>query len=146
MNKNLTFEKPVSSIKQIHEELAAQAARAFYIFYPQIRGTLSPQFSQAISNLLFDEKKEIRGTVSPKLAISTNKLIKNLSFSHFAELITIDDSLKRNTHLLNMLWQEWTISFLFLNINLNYPRRKICKNLLKQKYLKLESKLFGVEI
>jgi len=177
MHKNLTFEKLVSSIKQIHGELAAQAAkavnisltlrnwiigcyiyeyeqggtdraeygehlfarlsnklkeqniaiyhprelrrcRAFYIFYPQIRGTLSPQFS-----------KEMGGTVSPKLAISPDKLIKNLSFSHFAELITIDDSLKRTFYEVECIHGNWSVRELKRQINsLYYERSGLSKD------------------
>lgn len=188
MNKNLTFETLVSSIKQAHEELMAQAAkavnisltlrnwiigcyiyeyeqggadrakygedlltqlsnklkeqnvaiyhprelrrcRAFYIFYPQIRGTLSPQFSKVISNLLSDNKEEIRGTVSPKFAISADKLIKNLSFSHFAELIAIDDSLKRIFYEVECIRGNWSVRELDRQIHsLYFERSGLSKN------------------
>ncbi len=64
----------------IYHPRELRRCRTFYIFYPQIRGTLSPQFSKVISNLLPDNKKEIRGTVSPKFAISADKLIKKSFF------------------------------------------------------------------
>lgn len=182
MNKNLTFAKLVSSIKQIHEDLAAQAAkavnisltlqnwiigcyiyeyeqggadraeygenlffrlsnklkeqkiaiyhprelrrcRAFYLFYPQIRRTLSPQFGKLISKLFFDSKKEIRVTVSPELTVSADKLVKNLSFSHFAELITIDDSLKRTFYEVECICGNWSVRELKRQINSLYYER-----------------------
>lgn len=188
MNKDLTFEKLVSSIKQVHEELAAHAAkavnisltlrnwiigcyiyeyeqggadraeygehlfvrlsnnlkeqkvaiyhprelrrcRAFYIFYPQIRETLSPQFGKLISELFLDSKKEIRGTASPKLTVSADKLVKNLSFSHFAELTAIDDSLKRTFYEIECIRSNWSIRELKRQINsLYYERSGLSKD------------------
>lgn len=188
MNKGLTFEKLVFSIKQAHEELAAQAVkavnmsltlrnwiigcyiykyeqggadrakygeqlfarlsnklkeqkvviyhprelrrcRAFYIFYPQIRGTLSPQFGKLISELVPDSKKEIRGTASPKLEVSADKLVKNLSFSHFAELIAIEGSLKRTFYEIECIRGNWSVRELKRQINsLYYERSGLSKD------------------
>jgi hypothetical protein len=64
------------------------------------RGTWSPTFDfmlpLAIREALTSESgseqaPEIRGTASPELQISADKLAKSLSFSHFTELIPMDD-------------------------------------------------------
>jgi len=76
--------------------------REFYCAYPRIRGTLSPQFDHVLpvdirksltskSNLGL--QTSIRGTASPELHIPMERLITSLSFSHFVELIPIEEPL-----------------------------------------------------
>lgn len=52
----------------------------FYRLYPQIVGTVSPQFKKLIPSYVVSEKV---GTVSPQLHLSAETLLSNLSYSHF---------------------------------------------------------------
>jgi len=48
-----------------------------------------------ISMTANDAAADIRGTLPPELSISPQRLMQSLSFSHFAELIAVEDALKR---------------------------------------------------
>ena len=83
----------------------------------QIRGTLSPE-----SNF------QIRGTVSPELQhadikVSAEKIINKLSFSHFAELIEIEDNLKRIFYEIKCIKNSWSVRELKKQINRLYFER-----------------------
>jgi hypothetical protein len=76
--------------------------RTFYITYSRIVETLSPQFKAIVAGA----RKPLRSaqpagepaiveTASPQSGIAANELINKLSFSHIAELLAIDDPLKR---------------------------------------------------
>jgi len=60
--------------------------RAFYLAYPEIRGTLSPE-----------------------LAISPQRLVQSLSFSHFAELLAVEEPLKRRFYEIECLRGNWSV-------------------------------------
>lgn len=65
----------------------------FYRLYPEIVGTLPPQFE----NLILFEGAEVEkvGTVSPQLQMHPNKLIHQLSYSHLELIVDLEDDLKR---------------------------------------------------
>lgn len=69
--------------------------RQFYTVYPQILGTLSQKSLQLPEQILGTLSQELQ-VAENKLSIEPIKLISNLSFSHFAELIKITDPLKRS--------------------------------------------------
>jgi len=90
--------------------------RQFYNVYPQILGLLSQEFKSFLPNeffatqtTIFDNKKSnsISATPSHKLNNNENeyfvKLLTSLSFSHFVELIKIDDQTKRKFYELLIL-------------------------------------------
>ncbi len=96
--------------------------RQFYLVYPQILGTLSQE-----SFLLPDS---ILGTLSQEFHLIENKnitidipqvdvlkLITNLSFSHFAELIKIQDPLKRVFYEIECIKGTWGVRELRRQIN-----------------------------
>ena len=68
-----------ASIKYHFREL--RRCREFYLAYPEIRGTLSPQFvkliapeiEESIFSITDDSSLKIRGTVSPEFAIPPGK-------------------------------------------------------------------------
>ncbi len=62
--------------------------RQFCLTYPQIRDTLSPDLRKSLPNTSLSEKRE---TLSPGSPYTSELLLSRLSFSHFSELITIDD-------------------------------------------------------
>jgi predicted nuclease of restriction endonuclease-like (RecB) superfamily len=194
---SLTFEQLISSIRHVHDQLAAQAGRAvnisltlrnwvigcyireyeqngadrakygenlfaklsqrlkksasvvyhprelrrcreFYTAYPQIWGTLSPKFDHivpdAIRESLISESTAvatptIRGSASPELQIPPERLVKSLSFSHLAELIAIEDNLKRVFYEIECMRGNWSVRELKRQIaSLYYERSGLSKD------------------
>jgi len=90
--------------------------RQFYTVYPQFLGTLSQK------SLHLPE--QILGTVSQRLEIQSEKpiieptkLLSNLSFSHFSELIKISDPLKRSFYEIESINGTWGVRELRRQIN-----------------------------
>lgn len=122
--------KKIASIEYHPREL--RRCREFYTAYPQIRGTLSPKFDNIISpdigGLLIPESGTaetlpMRGTVSPELEMSPHRLVRSLSFSHFAELIPIDDPLKRTFYEIECIRGNWSVRELKRQIGSLYFER-----------------------
>lgn len=112
--------------------------RTFYEVYPQIWGTLSPKLglllpTEMSPSLRLKSKdispSKIRGTVSPKFGIPLEKLVTSLSFSHFAELIEIEDSLKRAFYEAESIKGNWSVRDLKRQIaSLYFERTGLSKN------------------
>ncbi len=92
--------------------------REFYFVYPQIGGTLSPGFDPLLPRAIRDSlvpksgaktPAGIRGTPSPELQAPAERLVTSLSFSHFAELIAIDDPLKRAFYEAECIRGNWSV-------------------------------------
>ena len=89
--------------------------RQFYNIYPQFLGTLSQK------SLHLPE--QILGTVSQRLEVKSEsiiepeKLLSNLSFSHFSELIKITDPLKRSFYEIECINGTWGVRELRRQIN-----------------------------
>jgi predicted nuclease of restriction endonuclease-like (RecB) superfamily len=121
--------------------------RQFYSIYPQIRRTVSAKSSfHSLSDSIWQtlsaksgelsRRNEISGTVSQKLGMPAEELAKKLSFSHFAELIAIDDELKRAFYEVEALRGNWSVRELKRQINsLYYERSGLSKD--KQKLSEL---------
>ena len=75
------------------DERELRRYREFYLAYPHIREVLTPEFMSMLPARLF--KDSIRETLSPKSVISGVDLVARLSFSHLAELLQLEDPLKR---------------------------------------------------
>ena len=122
--------KKIASIEYHPREL--RRCREFYTAYPQIRGTLSPKFDNIISpdigGLLTPESGTaetlpMRGTVSPELEMPPHRLVRSLSFSHFAELIPIDDACKRDFYEIECIRGNWSVRELKRQIGSLYFER-----------------------
>ena len=118
------------SVKYHSREL--RRCREFYVAYPRIRGTLSPGFDRLLpqdirKSLPTDSSAqsalEIRGTVSPELQVPAERLVKSLSFSHFAELIPIDEPLKRAFYEIECIRGHWSVRELKRQIGSLYYER-----------------------
>lgn len=86
-----------------------QWSRKFYLSYPQfnllIKNTFALIYETPSHKLVSDREKQIYETLSHKLqytgskcnnnSIPANKLLSSISFSHFIELMKIDNSVKR---------------------------------------------------
>ena len=62
-------------------------------------------------------------TLSPQLALSGRKLVDSLSFSHFAELIEIEDPLKRAFYEIECIGGNWSVRALKRQIATLYYER-----------------------
>lgn len=112
--------------------------RAFYLAYPEIRGTLSPELMSvagAERTLLpaLPPDAAAQGPAPPDPALSPQRLLQALSYSHFAELIALDDPLKRRFYELECIQGNWSVrelkrqihSLYFERSGLSLDRRKL---------------------
>jgi hypothetical protein len=112
--------------------------RQFYLSYPQIRETLSPDsgtpllgdvppvFWQALS-ADSGPRPELRETASPAstlhAVVPPRLLLERLSFSHFAELLQLDDPLQRAFYEVEALRGHWSVRELKRQISTQYYQR-----------------------
>lgn len=121
--------------------------RLFYNAYPHIVQTLSAQLGgteanqilqtvsakskQIVETLSAKSGASIKGTTSPQLnqiVVPPDKIINRLSFSHIAELLQMDDSLKRAFYEIECIKGTWSVRELRRQINsLYYERSGISK-------------------
>lgn len=131
-----------ASIKYHFREL--RRCREFYLAYPEIGETLSPQFVKLIApemqgsvfSITNNSFLKIRGTVSPEFAIPPERLLQSLSYSHFVELMTVDDPLKRAFYEIECLRGQWSVrelkrqisSLLFERTGLSGDKNKLAEH------------------
>lgn len=90
--------------------------RQFYLAYPQIRETLSARLSGL----------QIRETPSPESGVPTvspQLLLERLSFSHFVELLQLDDAHQRAFYEAEALRGHWSVRELKRQIATQYYQR-----------------------
>jgi predicted nuclease of restriction endonuclease-like (RecB) superfamily len=90
--------------------------RQFYVTYPQIRESLPPESMALLPD-------QIRETLSPELALPGARILEGLSFSHLAELIKVDDPVKRTFYELQCLQGCWSVRELKRQIGSLYFER-----------------------
>jgi predicted nuclease of restriction endonuclease-like (RecB) superfamily len=90
--------------------------RQFYNIYPQFFGTVSQKSLQLPEQILGTLSQEFVEQ-SKKSIIEPIKLISNLSFSHFAELLKIEDPLKRSFYEIECIKGTWGVRELRRQIN-----------------------------
>ncbi|MDX2110816.1 MAG: PDDEXK nuclease domain-containing protein [Verrucomicrobiota bacterium] len=127
------------------DERELRRYRTFYVTYPMIRETLSPEFTFELPFLPIQETvspekparicqlvsarseensdMQIQNTGISALAIPAEKLINSLSFSHFAELIAIEDPLKRAFYEIECIRGNWSVRALKRQIATLYFER-----------------------
>ncbi|MEW5936598.1 MAG: PDDEXK nuclease domain-containing protein [Candidatus Thermoplasmatota archaeon] len=105
--------------------------RQFYLMYPHIwqsvsakspKGFLPDSIWQAVSSESLVSVSPGKPS-SPEFAISPERLVGNLSFSHFAELIEIDDPLKRTFYEIECIRGNWSVRELKRQIGSLYYER-----------------------
>lgn len=90
--------------------------RTFYLTYPQIVESLTPQFKAIVAGA----RKLLRvaqpvgepaivESVTPQSGLSASELITKLSFTHIAELLPIDDPLKRAFYEIECIRGNWGV-------------------------------------
>ena len=108
--------------------------RQFYLAYPQISQTLSDQFK-------LEYKKS--QTLSDKSIIDGVNLLKYFSFSHFIELIKIDDDTKRLFYEVEAIKGNWSVrelkrqieTLLYERISLSVDKKSLLQSLENKKEL-----------
>ncbi len=101
----------------------------FYRLYPQIVGTLSPQFRGMLPARGATRKV---GTLSPrstKVVVAAEALVEVLSYSHFELLAAIDDPLKRAFYEVESARGTWSVRELKRQIaSLYFERSGLSRN------------------
>ncbi len=112
--------------------------RQFYLVYPQIVEAMTPQFPLAGRIALRRAKKKLE-SLTPQLINSGKILVERLSFTHLAELVEIDDPLKRTFYEHECIRGTWSVRELKRQIaTLYYERSGLSRN--KRKLAALVSK------
>lgn len=107
--------------------------RQFYLAYPQIWQTPSAKFLQdlmpgniwqTLSAKLESPAGDIREAASPESgSLPARLLLERLSFSHFAELLQLDDPLQRRFYEAEALRGNWSVRELKRQIATQYYQR-----------------------
>jgi len=99
---------------------------AFYRTYPQIVGSLPPQFKSLISVNL--DQEQIVGTAPPQLQLPPEQLTGNLSYSHLELLVDIKDPLVRYFYETECIRGGWSVRELKRQIASLYYERSGLSN------------------
>ena len=99
--------------------------RQFYIVYPQIRETLTPEFIRRfqLEKKRGDAVSQIVQPLPSSVSVSPSDLVQKLSFSHIAELIVIDDNTKRAFYEIECILGNWSVRELKRQIHSLYYER-----------------------
>ncbi len=106
--------------------------RQFYMFYPQISQTVSRQFE-------IEYKKS--QTLSDKSILDGERLLKHFGFSHFIELIKVDDEIKRLFYEVEAIKGNWGVrelkrqieSLLYERVGLSTDKKSLLQSLNNKK-------------
>src|SRR5665648_3040 len=99
----------------------------FYRAYPQIVGTVSPQFEHLLPHVI--STSGIVGTASPQLGFSSKKLFNSLSYSHFELLAGFDEPIKRIFYEVECIKGNWSVRELKRQIaSLYYERSGLSRD------------------
>jgi len=113
--------------------------RQFYNTYPQILGTLSQISQNSLPPSILGTLSQKSIQIKDKTTVPAAKLITNLSFSHFVELIKIEDDTKRTFYEIQAIKGVWSVRDLRRQINsLFYERSGLSKN--PEKLIETEQK------
>ncbi len=99
--------------------------RLFYRTYPQIVEAVTPQLRGLVGlpGSVARPRSRIVETLSPQSGLSGRRLVERLSFSHFAELIELEDPLKRAFYEIECLRGNWSVRALQRQIATLYFER-----------------------
>ena len=101
--------------------------RDFYVAYPAIVGTLSPQLQALLPADVPTHEKV--GAPSPQSAFPPEDLLNRLSYSHLEQLTALDDPLKRAFYEAECIRGNWSVRELKRQIaSLYYERSGLSKD------------------
>lgn len=95
--------------------------RNFYLAFPEILGTLSPKLQSMLPGRLSLNK--IVGTVSRQSDFLPEKLLSDLSYSHFEELLDVEAGPGRNFYIGECIRGNWGVRELRRQISSHYYER-----------------------
>jgi len=124
--------KKLSHIKGM-SSTALKLMRQFYLTYPQISQSVTDQFK--IDN------KISQSVTDQSLCIAPEKLLQTCSFTHFIELIKINDELKRTFYEVETIKGNWSIrelkrqveSLLYERVGLSVDKKSLLQSLENKK-------------
>jgi predicted nuclease of restriction endonuclease-like (RecB) superfamily len=114
------------------QERELRRYRSFYLAYPQIRESLSPESVPALALEIGESTSPQSGartagaalsSALPQSGVAAQKLLERLSFSHFAELLAIDDPLQRAFYEIECIRGNWSVRALKRQISSLYFER-----------------------
>jgi hypothetical protein len=101
--------------------------RQFYLIYPQIRESLTPELVRRL--LPQTDASNNRESPTPKLSVAASDILTKLSFTHIAELLQCDDATKRAFYELECIRGNWSVRELKRQIaSLYYERSGLSKD------------------
>ncbi len=95
--------------------------RKFYLTYPSIRESLSPELKNKV--LPFATTVNFRESLSPESGVAPDELLSRISFSHIAELLRCEDATKRSFYEVESIQGSWTVRELKRQIHSLYYER-----------------------
>lgn len=99
----------------------------FYRTYPQIVQTVSAQFATLLPGHMVGLEKV--PTPSTQTGVSPEELLSSLSYSHFAELLSLEDPLKRTFYERECIRGTWAVRELRRQISsLYFERSSLSRN------------------
>jgi len=123
--ENLSLRLKETGLQRI-EARELRRYRRFFLVYPQIRESLTPKLTPLLPRKL---ENQIRESLTPELKTAGLKLIERLSFTHLAELIKIEDPLKRVFYESECIRGNWSVRELKRQIaSLYYERSGLSTN------------------
>jgi predicted nuclease of restriction endonuclease-like (RecB) superfamily len=139
------------SLDRCYSSRYLRLCRQLYVTYPQIRKSLISRFDQSgnrksliskLPDLSVQAHSNNIETLFPQLLTPEDKLVGCLSFTHFVELIKLDDPLKRSFYEIESIRGNWSVRELKRQIgSLYYERSGLSEN--KEKLAELAQS--GVE-
>ncbi len=108
--------------------------RLFYNVYPHIGQTVSDELGkleirQSLSDKSRFSNAKFSNKVTGELLVPAQELLNKLSFSHFTELLPIQDPVKRTFYEIETIQSSWSVRELRRQINsLYFERSSLSKN------------------
>jgi predicted nuclease of restriction endonuclease-like (RecB) superfamily len=101
--------------------------RQFYLAYPQIRESLTPELEKAL--LPYSTVGSIRESPTPRIGAAASEVLTKISFTHIAELLQCDDETKRAFYEVECIRGNWSVRELKRQIaSLYYERSGLSKD------------------
>ncbi len=91
------------------EERELRRYRQFFITYPRIRESVTPELRKKFATSREATVEEIRESPTPESRISGQDIVSKLSFTHIAELLKCDDGTKRAFYELECIRGNWSV-------------------------------------
>jgi predicted nuclease of restriction endonuclease-like (RecB) superfamily len=111
------------------EERELRRYRQFYQTYPRIREALTPGLRNRLASPPETPAAPIREPATPEIGLAGKELITRLSFSHIAELLAIEDPLKRAFYEIECARGNWGVRELKRQIaSLYFERSGLSRN------------------